>query len=72
MKHDLYEEHPSLGPALFFAEPVLEALDENYSIVAKRGQMRDWVFSLYESDYLTTISQAPQDKMKRFRLEIIR
>ena len=52
-------------------EPVLEALDDNYTIRAERGQKFDWVFHL--SGIQTIVFEdSPKRDRQRFRLEIIR
>jgi hypothetical protein len=52
-------------------EPVLEALDDNYTIRAERGQKFDWVFHLSGIQTLVLESSPKRDR-QRFRLEIIR
>jgi hypothetical protein len=52
-------------------EPVLEALDAEYSIHAERGKKFDWVFRLYAIQQLV-IESSPQRDNQRFRLELIR
>jgi hypothetical protein len=52
-------------------EPVLEALDDQYTIRAERGQKFDWVFHLAGIQTLALESTPKRDK-GRFRLEIIR
>lgn len=52
-------------------EPVLEALDAEYSIHAKRGQKFDWIFNLYPIQQLV-MELSPERDNERFRLEIIR
>jgi len=52
-------------------EPVLEALDDQYTIRAERGQKFDWVFHLAGIQTLILESSPKRDR-GRFRLEIIR
>jgi len=52
-------------------EPVLEALDDEYTIHAERGQKFDWIFRLYGIQHLV-LESSPQRDRQRFRLEIIR
>ena len=52
-------------------EPVLEALDDQYTIRAERGQKFDWVFHLAGIQTLVLQSSPKRDR-SRFRLEIIR
>jgi hypothetical protein len=52
-------------------EPVLEALDDEYTIRAERGQKFDWIFHLAGIEMLVTDSSPKRDR-GRFRLEIIR
>jgi hypothetical protein len=52
-------------------EPVLEALDAEYSIHAERGTKFDWIFKLYAIQQLVA-EPSPQRRNERFRLELIR
>ena len=52
-------------------EPVLEALDGEYTIHAERGQKFDWIFRLYGIQNIVAES-SPQRGRQRFRLELIR
>jgi hypothetical protein len=52
-------------------EPVLEALDGNYTIRVERGQKFDWVFHLSGIQTLV-LESSPKRDSQRFRLEIIR
>lgn len=61
-----------VSPVEYFGvEPVLEALDGDYTIHAARGQKFDWVFRLYGIQTLVAES-SPQRERQRFRLELIR
>jgi len=52
-------------------EPVLEALDAEYIIHAKRGKKFDWIFNLSAIQQLV-LESSPERDNERFRLEIIR
>jgi hypothetical protein len=52
-------------------EPVLEALDDQYTIRVERGKKFDWVFYLAGVQTLVLESSPKRDR-GRFRLEIIR
>ncbi len=52
-------------------EPILESLDANYVIEAKRGTKFDWIYELSPIISITTESSAKPKEIKRFRLEII-
>ena len=52
-------------------EPILESLDAEYSIHAKRGPKFDWIFNLYAIQQLVMESSPDRDN-ERFRLELIR
>lgn len=54
----------------FNIAPILESLDDDYIIEAKRGKKFDWIYELGVSSYYTDGS-AKQLELKRFRLEII-
>ncbi|MCG6535991.1 MAG: hypothetical protein L7F78_15130 [Syntrophales bacterium LBB04] len=61
-----------ISPAEYLAiEPMLEALDDQYTIRAERGEKFDWIFHLAGIQILVTDSSPRRDK-GRFRLEIIR
>jgi len=52
-------------------EPVLEALDAQYTIRAERGKKFDWVYHLSGIQTLV-LESSPKREKGRFRLEIIR
>ena len=54
----------------FNIAPILESLDDDYIIEAKRGKKFDWIYELGVSPYYT-VGSANQLELKRFRLEII-
>lgn len=52
--------------------PLLESLDVDFYIEAKRGEKFDWVYTLGSIQRMVLESSADPPAQKRFRLEIIR
>ena len=52
--------------------PLLESLDINFCIEAKRGEKFDWVYTLGSIRRFALMDSADPPAQKRFRLEIIR
>lgn len=52
--------------------PLLESLDVDFYIEAKRGEKFDWVYTLGSIQRIVFESSADPPAQKRFRLEIIR
>lgn len=52
--------------------PLLESLDVDFYIAAKRGEKFDWIYTLGSIRRLAMENSADPPAQKRFRLEILR
>jgi hypothetical protein len=63
----------TISPSEFLGvEPVLEGVDSQFVIHAERGNKYDWVYQLYRVHPLLVSEIPPEQKILRFRLEIVR